>query len=687
MNRKSYIGMFLILTLGTGLWTGCSSSSGSSSHTQPMEIAATSGNSQTASLATAYAQPLVATVTEGGTPQQGVSVVFTAPSTEASGLFSNGTATYTATTGSDGTASASFTANAISGSYSVMAAVSSTPSASATFNLQNTGSIYSFNLNGLEATNAETGVANYYALAGSVVLSANGTVAAGEEDYNDGNGLTAVGASITGGALSINSSGIGTLTLQTNNTSLGVSGTETLAVQFVNSNHALIAQYDGSATSSGTLDAQTLTSAPSGSYAFTLSGVDPEGYNAYDAGGVLAVSGTSFTGTVDMNDAGSVTFGNSISAGTLTAPDAFGRGELSGLSVSGTPITVEYYVVGPEVLRLIVVDTTDSAIGSAFGQGSGTLADTAIGNSVFTLFGNPYASSNYVMVGQLNTSQAASPSTFSAVADATEGQNVYGGVYSPRALSGIYAVSDGGNGYGDLTIQTWPAGEWGWPFPAIASMGLYAVDPTLNVVDPNNTTSGLGGALLANMDENWSGGTGVVVPQTDTNTADFTGNYDFGWQDISNGGAYAAGEFDFVGQGPVSSGTDTTTTPPTPTFALAGTTELNDLFGAFVSGSPATYPSAAIAVPLEADTTNVGRYTLDYNQQSTLMSITSANGGSTQYFGIVAYQASGGLLFWSEQDWNSLSLGVLAQQGSLTGLPITTSGAKGRVAGAKVRKK
>lgn len=681
MNRTAYIGYFLIWILGIGLWTGCGNSS---SNSHPNVIAVTSGNSQSANLTAAFSKPLVATVTNGGQPVQGVSVVFTAPTSGATAIFSNGSATYTATTGSDGTASARASANSVGGSYSITVTASgaNSSSSSATFSLQNTGSIYSFNLNGLEAINPDTGVANYYAVAGSVVLDGSGNVVSGEEDYNDGNGLTAVGVSITGGALAINSSGTGTLTLETSNTALGVSGSETLAVQFVNTNHALIAQFDGSATSSGTMDGQTLTSAPSGSYAFTVSGVDPEGYNAYDLGGVLSVSGTSFTGTVDMNDAGDVTFGNSITNGILTAPDLYGRGTLDGLTVSGTALTVQYYIVAPEVLRLIVVNTSGSAIGSAFGQGTSTLGDTAVGNSVFTIFGNPYASTPYVVVGQLTTTQAASPSTFSALADATEGQNVYGGIYYPRPLTGPYAVSDGGNGYGDLTITSWATtvngsacSPWCWPDPPISVLGLYAIDPKLNIVDPNNTTTGLGGALLANMDENWAGGTGVVVPQTDTNTADFNGSYNLGWQDISNGQAFAAGEFDFVGPATVTTGSDTTGSAAIPEFVVGSTsTELNDLFGAFTSGTSESYASAAMSAPLEADTSNPGRYTLDYNQQSTVMSITPATGSNPLYFGIVAYQASGNLLFWSDQDAVSLSLGVMEAPGSLTGLPTALSG-------------
>lgn len=676
MKHSNFFAAFLALTLGMGLLTGC----GSTAHSNVIVI--TSGTSQAANLTVAFANPLVATVTNDGKPVSGVSVVFTAPSSGASASFSNGTDSYTATTGSDGTATASVTANSIAGTYSVTAAASSgsQSGASVVFTLQNMGSIYSFNLNGLEATDAY-GVANYYAAAGSIVMDINGNVVAGEEDYNDGNGLTAAGVSITDGALAVNSSGNGTLTITTGNSALGVSGTETLAVQFVNTNHALIAQFDGSATSSGSVDAQTLTSSPSGSYAFTLSGVDPD-YNAYDAGGVVTVSGTSFTGNVDMNDAGQVTFGSSNTvSGSLTAPDAFGRGALTGLSIAGSPLTVQYYVVGPEVLRFVVVDTTDSAVGSAFGQGANTFSDTAIGNSVFTLFGNPYAATPYIVVGQLTTSQAASPSTFSALADATEGQNVYGGVYYSRPLTGPYAVSDGANGYGDLTITSWattvnnsPCQPWCWPDPPIANMGLYTVDPKLNILDPNNTTTGLGGALVANMDENWAGGTGIVMPQTDTNTADFAGNYNFGWQDISNGQAFAAGEFDFVGLGSVTAASDTTGSTAIPEFVVSSTnTQLNDLFGAFNNGVGALYPTAAVSAPLEVDTNNTGRYTLDYNQQSTLMTITPAEGVNPQYFGIVAYQASGSLLFWSEQDYNSLSLGVLEAPGTLSGLPTTAS--------------
>ena len=47
-------------------------------------------------------------------------------------------------------------------------------------------------------------------------------------------------------------------------------------------------------------------------------------------------------------------------SGTLTTFDSFGRGTItSTLNYYDTPIAFNYYVVGPEVLRIIDVDSND----------------------------------------------------------------------------------------------------------------------------------------------------------------------------------------------------------------------------------------------------------------------------------------------------------------------------------------
>jgi len=55
----------------------------------------------------------------------------------------------------------------------------------------------------------------------------------------------------------------------------------------------------------------------------------------------------------------------------------------------------------------------------------------------------------------------------------------------------------------------------------VSLLGLYLTDPTLNLNDPNNTTSGLGGALVADLDAALAGGTGMLVPQTDSSASSF----------------------------------------------------------------------------------------------------------------------------------------------------------------------
>jgi hypothetical protein len=52
-------------------------------------------------------------------------------------------------------------------------------------------STFSFYASGLEANNCATGATcNFYALAGVVTIDTNGNVVTGEQDYNDGYGIT-----------------------------------------------------------------------------------------------------------------------------------------------------------------------------------------------------------------------------------------------------------------------------------------------------------------------------------------------------------------------------------------------------------------------------------------------------------------------------------------------------------------
>src|SRR5208283_4070749 len=221
-------------------------------------ITATSGTPQSAPVNAAFGAPLVATVVDGNqNPVSGATVTFEVPATGASGTFAGGV--NTATTNASGVAiSAAFTANGSVGTYTVTATVAS-GAEPANFVLTNTAINYAFYLSGLEALNFGP---NFYALAGSVSVDGNGNILGGEQDYNDGEELQSpepdpdIILPSSGGLAVDPTTGQGTLTLMTNNPSLGNDGIETLGVQFVNTNHALIVQFDGSATSSGSMDTQ-----------------------------------------------------------------------------------------------------------------------------------------------------------------------------------------------------------------------------------------------------------------------------------------------------------------------------------------------------------------------------------------------------------------------------------------------
>jgi hypothetical protein len=595
-------------------------------------------------ISTAFALPLVATVTVGGVPTQGLSVTFTAPAlTGASGTFaSNGTITETDTTDVNGNATSSaFTANATTGSYVVAATVTGA-AAAANFNLTNTTAptsfSYSFYLSGLEVTNPVPAGPNFYALAGSVTIAADGTVTAGEQDYNDGFGNTSPGDlntppvadTITSGTLAVDpTTGLGTLTLVTSNTNVGVAGTEILGVQFVNASHALIVQYDGSATSSGSLDLQTgLTTPPSGAYAFAVSGVDPS-YVPEVFGGVFTITGTTLSGKVDINDGGSVGPGLGLS-GTLSAPDSFGRGTITG---SALATTLVYYVVGPEVMRFIDVDATDSSVGSAFGQGTGSFGNSSLGTSVFGIQSSSWEADSYAAAGMFSTPTSGA---FAGVGDDNE---LAVGVVSASAISGSYGVSS--NGYGSLAITG--LGD-------VTSLGMYMTDPALNLLDPNNSAGG-GGALIVELDS--LQGTGVLIPQVDNVATDFAGNYAFGAQDF-NGNAFW--EFDFVGQGSVTA---------TTTNVLAGTANVSDPGGFFDSGT-SEETGATVAATATPDPVNTGRFTIP------TLAVT-VTGGTEVDLSAAIYQASGpttgGQLFWLGEDTTDVFLGPIELQGSLTGVP------------------
>jgi hypothetical protein len=660
MNRKAYASILALSTcLVIGFLTGCGSSSSTSN--TGTTIAATGGATQSAAVGAAFAAPLVATVTTNGSPASGVTVTFTAPASSASGTFSNGTATETDTTDSTGAATSStFTANTTAGAYTVTATATGA-SSPASFSLTNTAPTtltYVYYASGQEVSGS------YYAIAGAVTIDTAGDITGGEQDYNDGVGITSPGEPTTPdtitpatGALVVDpTTGLGTLNITVSNTALGDGGSELFDVQFVNANHALIVQADGSATGSGSLDLQTAT-APTGSFAFAVSGVNPI-TDSVAYGGVFTATSGSSTGIIDINDDdGGVSTANTFTA-TTTTPDAFGRSVVTGISnvpyatESATPAAINFvsYAVGPEAMRIIDVDTTDTAVGSAFGQGSATFDNTSLTSDVFALLGQwdePYAT-----LGQFTTDTNGDGGIAAGTADDNE---LFNGVQVenvPLGDGSTYDLASSGiNGYGSMSLNFETANA------TVSSIGVYMTDPALNLNDPNNTTTDLGGALLVDLDAGLPGGIGVITPQTDTTATDFTGNYAAGFQDF-NSFTCAGCEFDMVGPFSVTAGLLSTASIGADTSDPLGT----------ITGAESTadiYTSTPLPV-------SAGYFSMSAANTTPNPLVGTLNAAAvTQNFNVDIFQASATTLYWIDWDTESVFLGPIEAQSTATAFPAS----------------
>jgi len=618
-------------------------------------ISCTSGNNQSTQVSTAFTNPLAVQVVDSGgdaIADPGVVVTFTPPATGASATFAGGV--NTATTNASGLAtSVAVSANAVAGGpYNVQASATIADSTqTCNFSLTNsqipiTTENFIFYATGQEEAlnNPPNFPPNFYAVAGAVTIQITGPnpgqVMAGEEDYNDGEGLTVTDLAISSGLLTVDSStGQGTITLVTGNNSFGgfgtPAGTQEFAVQFVNANHALVIQFDGTTTSSGSMDLQSSTSTPSGNFAFTFAGVDdvqPTPYCPVVYGGVFSISGTSMTGTGDIEDCGNgpVT-GQAFPAGvTVTSTDSFGRG-----TFTDTPIgaTLAYYVIGTEALRFIDIDSSekipyDTGVGSAFGQGTGTFSNSSLGTFVFEDLGNPWLEASEA-TGMITTNPDGG--TFSGVGDLNED----GTFLAAKAISsGDTSYSIASDGYGNLMIT-------GGDFGDVTQFGIYMTDPKLNLNDPNNTTSGTGGALMADLSVP-TFGTGVITPQTATSTS--SGNYAFGAQGVvfppASQTPNISVEFDFLGQGMIKSGT------------LSGSGDL-DNFSSLYAGNN-VLSGVTFAGTATADGANPGRYTMPLSMQP--------SGDAATDFSIAIYVAGAGQLFMIDDDITHYFLGPVEQQ-------------------------
>ena len=520
-------------------------------------------------------------------------------------------------------ASSTFTAPGVAGSVAIAATATSNHSAAATANVSiivpsSGGSTPSggptlisgqfvFLLRG-EIQNTTT-----FGIAGAVAFDQNGNVTGGEQNYvSDGaaNSPEPGGDAISGGKLTAGSNGMATLTLVTNNSAVGINGTETFSIAVVNSKHALIEEFDASATASGSLDFQTLSPGGlaeiNGQYAWFVKGM--RGIYMETFGGLLTGDGAgNGTVTVDVNDNGTGQHGGTNTA-NYTAPDTFGRGTYT----TPAQTLLVYYVVNSKVFRIATYDTGWADVGSAYA--GVTNASNATLNQKFVFADSSLSSlgATYAAAGQMTFDGNGNVSGF---ADVNESGQV-----TAAAFTGTYTMAS--NGYGSITIAPGNTQD-------VSSLGLYLADPTINFADPNSSASAGGGlfGVIIDLDTKIVGTGELIVPRSQASPP--LGNFAQQLQATNtNHEVDAVAAESFIGT------------------AITGTEDLNDVFN---TGLKTALSSTAT---LTADATNPGRYLIQGSLAST----------PAQTQNLVIYQVSSTQFLVLETDSSQFGAGLLEQQ-------------------------
>ena len=367
----------------------------------------------------------------------------------------------------------------------------------------------------------------------------------------------------TGSSYFLGNDGRGTITLATADNNVGVSGVETFAFVFLTKSQnpeALISEVDGFASATGTLDLQTSTAAPTGGYAFVVSGTDVVKTLPVAFGGVFNIDSAN---TISGN--GSVVdelLGKKVNAtalglsGTLTAPDQFGAVTLNltapfGTANKPTPLQFVGYIIDASHIELIETDTASGSSVAPFGLtgglaiGQGAATGTFTGNSslsgtyVFGIPGTDLSNNNVVP----NTLTAAGLFTADGAGNLTKGftdtfldlNTVQGSTAVPQTgaqisapFTGTYSVDSTGTGRASSTSITFnpePKDNYDPTFYFYLT-GLTAVgEPAALVLAAGDTVAPVHYESI---------GTGVAYLQS--GTAAFSGDYGFSFtQELSGG--------------------------------------------------------------------------------------------------------------------------------------------------------
>jgi hypothetical protein len=331
-----------------------------------------------------------------------------------------------------------------------------------------------------------------YAIVGTINADGSGgngrgTITGGTIDINDSETTPAPGLSIaTGGFYSIGIDGRGTFTIGTT-TANPFGANMTFDVVLSSSSHGLVTEFDDNGTGSGTIDLQTANTAPTGTYAFSLSGISAltstEIIPAAGVGAFTLDNGAITASAADFNNNDFATTNQALSGNVALGPST------TPSTVLGTPLgtlTFDVYAIDASHFKLIETDTTGPVLaGDAFSQTSTSISGTL----TFTLAGN-YVGNIAAAGGFMSTDGTAT------INPSTEDYNNGGGPSSsPVSFSGSYS-STGSliPGRSVLSLTTFFGGSSYAAYPSSGGLLLLEIDGlgTMSGVAYNQSTTTFG---------------------------------------------------------------------------------------------------------------------------------------------------------------------------------------------------
>jgi hypothetical protein len=341
------------------------------------------------------------------------------------------------------------------------------PPPSGQFSNSNLNGTYVFSVSGTDVNGAPYSALGTFTATGSGGNGIGG-ITGGTIDLNDAD-LTAPvpnAAIASSSTYTVGVDGRGRATLNTS-TPLGK-----IVLDFVlaDSSHGLVIEFDGNATGSGTVDAQTSGVTPSGSYAFIFSGADVSSGSvalfATVGNFTLGSGGTISSGSEDFNDGGFAYPNQALTGNVVLGPSSTPGSTLSTTQFGA--FTYDVYAIDATHLKFIQMNPTATLLGDAYSQSS---TSTPSGTMAFTLAGSyPGANSSAVAGGFLVTDGNGNVTNASSV-DANNGGTVSP---SPITFTGTYAA--GGTGRYTVALTSFSNGSSYVAYPSIGGLLLLEMD-------------------------------------------------------------------------------------------------------------------------------------------------------------------------------------------------------------------